>query len=237
MSKPSRSPWVLLFLVTLSGCVFNDLSQHLKTNGVTANATILEVWETGTTVNDNPVIGMRVEVKPLRHPPFTAKLKMLVSIVHIPQYQPGEVIPVRFDPNNLADIAVDTGTDNPYHDHFSPTDIDGSELAASESAPALYGGTSSLDDDYVALLNNKYALIGVSVVEEGGGDPQLAMKQGAEIGAALIVLYGPNFTPPAALNELPYRRDGSLETDSLLKALPSYAKRSHVATYWARKAG
>lgn len=232
--KASRSPWLLLFLLILSGCVFNDLSQHLKTNGVTANATILEVWETGTTVNDNPVIGMRVEVKPLRHPPFTAKLKMLVSIVHIPQYQPGEIIPVRFDPNNLADIAVDTGTDNPYHDHFSPTDVEGSEIEPASATPTLYGGSLSLDDDYAALLENKYALIGVSIVEEGGSDPQLAVKQGAELGAELVVFYGPNFAAPSTLTALPYRREGPPEDKSLLKLLPSYARNSHVAAYWAK---
>jgi len=113
--KTLKSVVLLLFLVlTLAGCVsrfFNmTMSQNLKDHGVTAEATILDIWDTGWTVNNDPVIGLHVEVHPADRPSFRAAInRCVVSRIAIPQYQPGKVIAVRFDPQNPVEIAADVG--------------------------------------------------------------------------------------------------------------------------------
>jgi hypothetical protein len=248
--KTMRSAAVLLFLVPafagLSGC-FNTyfnmaMSQELKEHGVTAEATILDIWDTGWTVNDNPVIGMHVDVRPADRPPFQATInRCVISRLAIPRYQPGKVIPVRFDPQNPAVIAVDVGTGNPYHDQFVSTPMNGAQLQPPPSSPTLYRGTSDADADDLALLENGYAPLGVAVMERGGGNPQLAGAQGKEIGAALVVVYGPGFDVPAGgtLQELPFHASDSepamaSQSGNASIRLPKLPARGRLATYWGK---
>jgi len=77
--------------------------------GEPARATVIEVWDTGITVNNDPVIGLRltVEERP-GHPPYEAVIKKsLVSRVHVPQFQPGSHVPIRIDPRDPARVALD----------------------------------------------------------------------------------------------------------------------------------
>ncbi|MGB7539725.1 MAG: hypothetical protein WBM17_14380, partial [Anaerolineales bacterium] len=48
-------------------------------NGVTAQAKVLKVWDTGTSINDNPQIGMLLEVAPSLGVSFQAEAKTIVS--------------------------------------------------------------------------------------------------------------------------------------------------------------
>jgi formate hydrogenlyase subunit 3/multisubunit Na+/H+ antiporter MnhD subunit len=48
-------------------------------NGVTAQAKVLEVWDTGVSINDNPQVGLLLEVSPPSGSPFQVKAKSLVS--------------------------------------------------------------------------------------------------------------------------------------------------------------
>src|SRR4051794_15275090 len=76
-----------------------------RRNGVAAEAEILRVWETGTVVGDiDPVIGMEVRVQPPNgEPPFVGTIpRTLIEMIQIPQFQPGKVIPVRYDPKDLS---------------------------------------------------------------------------------------------------------------------------------------
>ena len=64
----------LLFLLALSlalnGCaIANKMSgvsqaKELSTTGEAAQAEILKVWDTGMTINDDPVVGFLLEVHP-----------------------------------------------------------------------------------------------------------------------------------------------------------------------------
>lgn len=83
-------------------------ARELRASGVAAEAEVLSLWDTGITVNEDPVIGLRVEVRPAGRPPYPATIeKSLVSRLDVPWYQPGRVIPLRFDPRNPARVAVD----------------------------------------------------------------------------------------------------------------------------------
>jgi hypothetical protein len=218
-----HKPAAILFAMTvgLTGCIsgiFSGMTKELREHGVSAEATILKVWDTGWTVNDGPVIGMRVEVRPSDGPAFEATIKKtLISRIDIPQFQPGTVVPVRFDPKDRTVVAVDFGggeasagaaasggSGNPYRDRYVRASL-GATFLPSPPAPEVYLGTADKLADEIALVENGYAIIGASAVE-GGADLEQAVAQGKEVGAAVVVVYG-HFDLPAGsnLDVLPYR--------------------------------
>lgn len=80
--------------------------RKLLQTGAPAQATILGIWDTGLTVNDNPQIGMHLEVRPANGEPFQAQVKKIVSRIQISQFQPGATLEVRYDPNDRTKVAV-----------------------------------------------------------------------------------------------------------------------------------
>ena len=97
----------------LSGCAIADRmsgvskARDLQKRGVSAEATILKVWDTGMTVNEDPVVGLLLEVRPSDTGVYQAETKALISRIDVPQFQPGHVIPVRYDPKDPKEVAID----------------------------------------------------------------------------------------------------------------------------------
>ena len=83
-----------------------DVNRQVRAQGLPAHATVLEIWDTGVKVNDDPVIGFRLEVHAEGRPPWVGETKALVSLIHIPRVQPGATLPVRYDPAEPSRIAL-----------------------------------------------------------------------------------------------------------------------------------
>lgn len=101
-------------LALAAGCAVIDRAtgesqaRVLRQTGVPAWATILRIWDTGITLNDDPVIGMEVEVRPEEGESFRAVIpKSRISRIAIPQFQPGKEIAVRYDPRDPSQVALD----------------------------------------------------------------------------------------------------------------------------------
>jgi hypothetical protein len=124
MTRPSRAdrkairrldgPAAALLAVSLVACGLIDNwsgvsdAKELQQTGLPARATILEIWDTGMTVNNDPVIGLRIEVTPDGRPPYIATIKKaLISRLDVPRFQPERVIPVRVDPTDPQRVAID----------------------------------------------------------------------------------------------------------------------------------
>jgi hypothetical protein len=89
---------LLIFGSYLLGAV---LSREVLKNGQLAEATIVNVRDTGTTINQNPVVHLELEVHPHDLTPnFQAETELMVSRLEIPQIQPGAVVNVRYDPES-----------------------------------------------------------------------------------------------------------------------------------------
>ena len=80
-------------------------SQVMKT-GVDAMATIVRTWDTGVRINDNPQVGMLLQVQPPGGAPFQAEVRQTVSIVQISMFQPGAQLQVKYDPANPSRVAI-----------------------------------------------------------------------------------------------------------------------------------
>jgi hypothetical protein len=192
------------------------MPQELQQRGVAAPAEILALWDTGWTINDDPVIGMKVRVEPADRPAFEATIeKTAISRLAIPQFQPGQTLLVRFDPESPSTVAVDfdgpapaprASSGNPYQDRYQSTTNLGASFLPPPDSPRLYLGTGDSAADVQALYENDYALLGGAGVEHAP-DPRQALDQGRKIGAALVVVYG-RFDPAPGLEleVLPFRR-------------------------------
>ena len=98
----------------LGGCAVIDRmsgvaeTKRIQESGVAARARIVEIWDTGITVNDDPVIGIRAEVTRADGTTYTATIpKSLISRLDIPRFQPGAVVDVRIDPQDSSKVALD----------------------------------------------------------------------------------------------------------------------------------
>ena len=105
--------FMMLVSVTAGGCaIANRISgvsdaKALQETGEPAEAEIIKIWDTRITVNDDPVVGFLLEVRPAGKPVYQAETKLRISRLDIPRYQPGAVVPVRIDSHHPNHVALD----------------------------------------------------------------------------------------------------------------------------------
>jgi hypothetical protein len=112
-SGQNASPWWLIFIpvtliiigISILPFVRSVFPGTLK-NGVRAEATVLSVWDTGVSINNNPQVGMLLDVRPSMAPAFQAQAKKLVSRINTGAIQPGMKVQVIYDPANPKRIEV-----------------------------------------------------------------------------------------------------------------------------------
>jgi PDZ domain len=250
---------LLLPLGGLTGCGMVDSmagyseAKDLQRVGVPAQAKILAIGETGMSINDEPVIRIDVEVQPADGPPYQATIKrLLISRLEVPQYQPGQVIAVRYDPHQPDRVSIDLGpppaakTGNPFADNFVAEASQSNRRLPPSAAPSLYRGSDDDLADVRALEQNGYLRLGVSSFEGGAADPRQAVEQGTRLGAALVVVYGQTTATEGAIPQpLPYHPDsaGSAATPAVadtsgaaatIGLLPPRPPSQHSASYWAK---
>ena len=80
-------------------------NRALRKEGLPAEAKILSISDTGTTINENPVVRLRLEVHPQDGLPFETEAEQLISRLQVPMIQPGMTVPVKYDPDSL-DVAL-----------------------------------------------------------------------------------------------------------------------------------
>jgi len=100
--------------LALSGCAIRDrftgeaTAREIRAVGQPAEATVVQIWDTGVTVNNDPVVGFLLDVRPTDgRPTFQAKTRALVSRLAVPRVQPGATLRVMFDPKDTARVAID----------------------------------------------------------------------------------------------------------------------------------
>ena len=80
---------------------------NILKRGEPAEATILEVKETGITINNNyPIAKLVLEVHPPDGEPYRTEAKCMMDRFDIPAFQPGMVVQVTVDPKNRKKVAV-----------------------------------------------------------------------------------------------------------------------------------
>ena len=85
---------------------FTGPNKQLLATGETAQATVVQMWDTGVTINDNPRVGLLLEVRPANRPAYQVKTAQVVSRLQTSMYQPGQMLEVKIDPADQKKIAI-----------------------------------------------------------------------------------------------------------------------------------
>jgi hypothetical protein len=99
---------VIVFVIIAVGRLVRGgaRNRQLLQSGESATATIVELRDTGTTVNDNPQVELVLDVLPAGRPPFRATARTLISRLQTSQVQPGMQVLVKFDPSDTSKVAL-----------------------------------------------------------------------------------------------------------------------------------
>lgn len=84
----------------------NRRRQHREANWLNGEATILEVGETGTYINNQPRLKFRLLVNSQYHPQSEVVVKKVIPLTALAQYQQGTVIQVKVNPENPEDVML-----------------------------------------------------------------------------------------------------------------------------------
>ncbi|MCU0492536.1 MAG: hypothetical protein MUD01_13170 [Chloroflexaceae bacterium] len=79
----------------------------LRTRGIPAEATILQVSDTGQTMNDNPVAQLLLQVEAPGQLPYQVSTRSLIPRLQVGMLQPGARVRVKIDPANQQRVALD----------------------------------------------------------------------------------------------------------------------------------
>jgi hypothetical protein len=81
-------------------------SAYLLANGQPGTATISAIRDTGTTINDNPVVDLDLQVTVGGSAPYVVTHRQMISRLAIPSFQPGATVPVHVDPADPSSLTV-----------------------------------------------------------------------------------------------------------------------------------
>lgn len=80
--------------------------RSIRQNGISAKATIRSVADTGTMINNQPLLRIDLEVQPPYDERFTATVEYVVPYSSLPQVQPGNTVHV-FYLEGTNEVAID----------------------------------------------------------------------------------------------------------------------------------
>ena len=98
---------VLIVLVAAAGIVVplwslrkkKKKTEVLMAIGKKGEATVLQLEDTGTRVNDNPRVNVLLEVRVPDHPPYQVRKIITVPLVRLAQIQEGSIVAIIADPS------------------------------------------------------------------------------------------------------------------------------------------
>lgn len=111
---------VIVLVVGIMGTVFWKvlfgpmmLSNRLAKNGYATNARVVQVSDTGVTVNNAPQVKLLLEVTPPNGTTYLVETKQLISRLQTSMFQPGMMVPVLIDLNDKNSIVLNYEGVNP----------------------------------------------------------------------------------------------------------------------------
>jgi hypothetical protein len=104
------------------------LRNRLDKSGFATNARVVEVSDTGVTVNNAPQVKLLLEITPPNGTTYLVETKQLISRLQTSIYQPGSMIPVLIDLNDKNSVVINyegsggsTGAGSTYSSNVVPT--------------------------------------------------------------------------------------------------------------------
>jgi hypothetical protein len=147
-------------------------ASRLQKTGLPCTAKILEVKDTGVTINNNPQVKLILEVKNNFGQKYTTQCRVLVPRINPDAYQPGMELPVKIDPKNEMNVVID----------FSGGNQSASAVTTHTNPAAMKAELEQMQKDNEAILVSgkparaiikKITLLGVNV---NGNNPYVELE-------------------------------------------------------------
>lgn len=139
--------------------------------GIPGKATILEVRDTGITINENPQVKLKLEIQPKYGKKFTTETRALVSRINPGAFRAGMEVLVKIDPKNEQNVVIDNSTStSPVTTASQPN-----EKAIQEEIMRLQteGQTIIATGKSARAIRKKYTWPGVNV---NGANPYVELE-------------------------------------------------------------
>ena len=81
-------------------------AQQLAVDGRPGTATIKAIRQTGMVINENPQVELDLEVTVDGGEPYAVTHRQVIAMIAIPQFQPGQTVPVKVDPADPQTLVV-----------------------------------------------------------------------------------------------------------------------------------
>jgi hypothetical protein len=164
-----------LFFIVVFGLAFGlpylrgRKRKQLLVTGRQADGKIIEMWDTGVTMNNQPQIGMKIQVTPQTGPPFVSEVIMIISRLQTAYYQVGVNCIVRYDPANTKTVAIESlgdslGSQSDSSQFNAQTNYGSDVPSSSNSSPFFPGKTPAQIDVILADIaaeSNKILATGI----------------------------------------------------------------------------
>ncbi len=82
------------------------ITKQVMRTGVEATATIIRTWDTGVRLNDEPQLGILLQVQPPGGASFQTELKTIVPLTQLAAFQPGAQLQIKYDPAEPSHVAI-----------------------------------------------------------------------------------------------------------------------------------
>jgi hypothetical protein len=100
---------MLFILMPLAGIFIPKcFDNKLIKNGLPTKAKILKIRDTGNRFNEQPQVELLLEVHASGYAPYQTFVKMYISPVYLPQYQPGAQVNIKYDPKNPNKVVIES---------------------------------------------------------------------------------------------------------------------------------
>ena len=113
----SSAPFIAVLILVVVGGMFYLFyrlffkpminTARLQKTGLPGTAKILEVRDTGVTINNNPQVKLMLEVKNSYGQKYNAQCRVLVSRINPNMFMPGMEVAVLIDPKNEQNVVID----------------------------------------------------------------------------------------------------------------------------------
>jgi hypothetical protein len=103
----------IIFSFLITPLVFGRLlfQSDLEIKGIPARATVINTWDTGVTVNNQPRLGLLLHVFPESGEDFDIETKMIIPHSRLPGVYPGAELDIRYDPKKPSRILLVSAAD------------------------------------------------------------------------------------------------------------------------------
>jgi len=144
---------------------------RLQKTGISGKARILEVKDTGVTINSNPQVKLILEVKNSFGQKYNAQCRVLVSRINPGAYMPEMELPVKIDPKNEMNVVIDFTGSSQSAGAFAQPNADAlkSELEQMQKGNEAISQTGRP----ARAIIKKYTWLGVNV---NGNNPYVELE-------------------------------------------------------------